>query len=136
MPGNKFEQLTKMMKRLRGKKGCPWDQEQTIESFSKHLEEEAEEVMHAVKTGDREELREELGDLLWNIVFICQIAQEQGLFDVKQVMEEVRQKIVRRHPHVFAGVKVKNSKEVMKLYKQIKKKEKADKKKIKKSRGE
>src|SRR3989338_10976377 len=98
MTGKKLEELTQMMKKLRGKKGCPWDQEQTIESFSKHLEEEAEEVMHAVKSGDMEELREELGDLLWNIVFICQIAQEQGLFDIKQVMEEVRQKIVRRNP--------------------------------------
>jgi tetrapyrrole methylase family protein / MazG family protein len=126
MPKEKFMELVKLMEKLRGKEGCIWDKEQTIQSFAKHLEEEAGEVMHAVQSDDMENLREELGDLLWNIIFTCQIAKEDGLFGIKDVMQDVQEKIVNRHPHVFAGVKVKNRKEVEELYNKIKKEEKSE----------
>ena len=95
------EDLLKIMAKLRSPSGCPWDREQTENSLKKYLIEEAYEVLEAIETGSPKELREELADLLLQIVFISRIAEEKGEFNFPGVVNELAQKLVRRHPHVF-----------------------------------
>ncbi len=118
-----FEELVELMKYMRGPKGCPWDREQTIEDFKKYLREESDEALEAIDNKDYDNLREELGDLLWHVVFISEIASEQGLFDIDEVVTSLHDKIVHRHPHVFAGVKADTSEDVKRLYVKIKENE-------------
>ena len=89
------------MARLRAPDGCPWDQEQTHQSIARCLVEEAAEVLEAIDTENSELLREELGDLLLQVVFHAQIEEEAGRFDLEDVAREISEKLVRRHPHVF-----------------------------------
>src|SRR5262245_1996437 len=96
-----FQDLVEMMAKLRAPDGCPWDREQTFATLSPMLIEEAYEVIEAAESGDWDELRDELGDLLFQIVFYGQIAAEQGSFDVHQSIARVHEKMTRRHPHVF-----------------------------------
>ena len=95
------DDLLKIMAKLRSPSGCPWDREQTENSLKKYLIEESYEVLEAIESGTPEELREELADLLLQIVFISRIAEEKGAFNFLSVVEELAEKLVRRHPHVF-----------------------------------
>jgi tetrapyrrole methylase family protein/MazG family protein len=120
----KFEELVKLMERLRSKDGCPWDREQTRDTIKTTLINEAREVERAVEEKDDENLKEELGDLLWNIVFMSQLAKEENVFDINDVMNEIRNKIVRRHPHVFGDVKASNAEDAHRFFNEMKMKEK------------
>jgi tetrapyrrole methylase family protein/MazG family protein len=122
-----FEKLVSIMAKLRSEKGCPWDKKQTYRSLAKYLLSEAEEVNQAVKKRDVENLKEELGDVLMQIVFYSQIAKERKDFDIASVIKGINQKLIRRHPHIFGNYKVKNAKDVMKMWQERKAKEKEDK---------
>ncbi|MEK7828403.1 MAG: nucleoside triphosphate pyrophosphohydrolase [Deltaproteobacteria bacterium] len=120
--------LVAIMQRLRGPKGCPWDKEQTMESLIPFIVEEAYEVIGAIDAKSPEMLKEELGDLLFQIIFMCQLAREKGDFDIEDVMALSAEKMIRRHPHVFGKTKAKTSKDVLKHWSRIKKEEKDGKK--------
>ncbi len=119
-PGEWFEKLVAVQARLRAPKGCPWDREQTHQSLRTYLLEEAYEVLEALDTGDDAKLAEEMGDLLLQIVFHSQIAQEQGRFTVAEVIRGIHDKMIRRHPHVFGDARAGNSAEVLRNWEQIK----------------
>jgi XTP/dITP diphosphohydrolase len=118
--------LVEVMDRLR--RECPWDREQTHTSLTRYLLEETHEVLEAIDTGDLDHLREELGDLLMQVYFHARIAQEtprdQGGFDLEDVAAGIADKLVRRHPHVFAGVEVADADEVERNWEAIKAQEK------------
>jgi uncharacterized protein YabN with tetrapyrrole methylase and pyrophosphatase domain len=116
--------LLKVMARLRSPTGCPWDREQDHKSLRFHAVEEVYELMDAIEAGDDHEMLEELGDLLLQIVFHCQLAKERGAFAFDQVARHITDKLVRRHPHVFGETKVKNVDEVWANWEQIKRDEK------------
>ena len=113
--------------RLRAPGGCPWDREQTHQTLRPHLLEETYEVLQAIDEEDDEALREELGDLLLQIVLHSQIAVEEGSFTLAQVLETIIEKIIRRHPHVFAGLEVADADEVLRNWQAIKREEKGEK---------
>lgn len=119
-----LERLRAIMHRLRAPEGCPWDAEQTHDSIVPNLIEEAYEVIDAIKRQDMSHLREELGDLLLQVVFHAELAEEAGFFNFNDVAREVSEKLVRRHPHVFGQAGVKNSDEVLKQWDLIKTQEK------------
>ncbi|BDU51491.1 nucleoside triphosphate pyrophosphohydrolase [Haliovirga abyssi] len=121
-----FETLIEIMEILRGPGVCPWDQEQTIESLKPYLIEETYEVLEAMSEEDHK-LKDELGDLLLQIVFQSQIKKEINSFDVYDVIEAINEKLIRRHPHIFGNVKVKDSEEVLVNWDRIKKEEKSHK---------
>ena len=116
--------LLKVMARLRSPTGCPWDREQDHKSLRFHAVEEVYELMDAIEAGDDQEMLEELGDLLLQIVFHCQLAKERGAFDFDQVARHITDKLVRRHPHVFGELKVKSVDQVWANWEQIKRAEK------------
>ena len=115
-----FRRLVAIMARLRGEGGCPWDREQTHESLVPYLIEESYEVKETIDQGDFEHLREELGDLLLQIVFHAQLANEAGRFDIHDVAQAICTKLIGRHPHVFGDVEVASSAEVLQNWEQIK----------------
>ena len=119
-PGQWFEKLVAVQARLRAPNGCPWDREQTHETLRTYLIEEAYEVLEALDSGDDAKFAEEMGDLLLQIVFHSQIAREEGRFTVSDVIREIHDKMVRRHPHVFGKTSAKNSAEVLRNWEQIK----------------
>src|SRR5580698_3090762 len=106
--GEWFEKLAAVQARLRAPDGCPWDREQTHASLRTYLVEEAYEVLEALESGDDGKFAEEMGDLLLQIVFHSQIAKEEGRFTVSDVIREVHDKMVRRHPHVFGQKRAKD----------------------------
>lgn len=116
--------LLEIMKILRSPEGCPWDREQTHKSIKKDFIEETYEVIEAINKEDNELLQEELGDVLLQVVFHSQIEQEKGTFTFNEVVDGVCKKLVERHPHVFADVKVSNSSEVLLNWDEIKSKSK------------
>lgn len=118
-----LESLIALMERLRGPGGCPWDREQTLKSLVPFIIEEAYEVVSAIDSGSMESIREELGDLFFQIIFSCQIAREEGKFDIVDVIDGTVEKMVRRHPHVFGDKKASTSEEVLKHWAEIKKEE-------------
>jgi MazG family protein len=118
------ERLLGIMERLRGPDGCPWDREQTLETLRPYVLEETYEVLEAIESGDSREHREELGDLLLQIVFQAQLAKEQGTFDFADVATAISDKLVSRHPHVFGDVEVRDAEAVLKQWAELKKKEK------------
>ena len=122
-----FTELVSIMSRLRGPGGCPWDKHQTHKSLLYYLFSEADEVKKAVRKKDWENLKEELGDVLLQVVFHSRIAEESGLFDISGVIESINKKLIRRHPHVFGGKKLKTPGEVYRQWTEIKKKEKLQK---------
>lgn len=122
--GDVFGDLLKVMARLRGNNGCPWDKEQTHASLGRFLIEESYELLEALEWGDSGKIREELGDLLHQIVFHCQIAAERGAFTAADVVNELKEKMVRRHPHVFSGHALPDSDAVIKQWARLKAKEK------------
>ena len=115
-----FPNLVTLMSRLRSKRGCPWDREQTHKSLLPYLIEEAYEVLDTIEAGDDQRLKEELGDLLLQIVFHAQIARERKKFDIYDVIEHLDDKLRARHPHVFAKTKVASTEEVIRNWEHIK----------------
>jgi XTP/dITP diphosphohydrolase len=116
--------LLAVMARLRSPKGCPWDREQTHRTLRYHAVEEVYELIDAIESGDDHELAEELGDLLLQVVFHCQLASERGAFDFSSVARRITEKLIRRHPHVFGDAKVKTVDAVWTQWEQIKRAEK------------
>src|ERR1700761_1826030 len=116
--------LLKVMAKLRSPKGCPWDREQDHRSLRRHAVEEVYELIDAIEAGDDQEMAEELGDLLLQVVFHCQLARERGAFDFEKVTRHLVDKLIRRHPHVFGTTKVKDVDEVWANWEKIKRAEK------------
>jgi MazG family protein len=125
--GEWFEKLVAVQKCLRAPQGCPWDREQTHATLRPYLIEEAYEVIDALDSGDDAKFAEEMGDLLLQVVFHSEIAREQERFTVADVLREIHDKMVRRHPHVFGDVSARNSAEVLKNWERIKATERLDK---------
>src|SRR5213079_1026898 len=119
-PGQWFDKLVAVQARLRAPNGCPWDREQTHQSLRTYLIEEAYEVLEALESGNDTKFAEEMGDLLLQIVFHSQIACEEGRFTVAEVIREIHDKMIRRHPHVFGETRAKDSAEVLRNWEQIK----------------
>src|SRR5213595_2856103 len=119
-PGQWFEKLVDVQARLRAANGCPWDREQTHQSLGTYLIEEAYEVLEALESRNDAKFAEEMGDLLLQIVFHSQIAREEGRFTVAEVIREIHDKMIRRHPHVFGKVQAKDSAEVLRNWERIK----------------
>lgn len=116
--------LIRVMARLRSPKGCPWDREQDHRTLRWHAVEEVYEMIDAIEAGDDHEMAEELGDLLLQVVFHCQLGRERGAFDFETVARRITDKLIRRHPHVFGDVKVKNVDQVWANWEKIKRAEK------------
>jgi len=119
-----IEDLLKVMAKLRSPTGCPWDREQSHLTLRRHAIEEVYELIDAIEARDDIEMAEELGDLLLQVVFHCQLARERGAFDFEKVTRHLVDKLIRRHPHVFGKTKVKNVDEVWANWEKIKKAEK------------
>ena len=122
-----FDDLIGIIAELRSDHGSPWDKEQTFESLKKCLADEAQEVFEAVDNKDMENLCEELGDVLLQVVLYSQIAKEAGAFTIDDVIDGISEKMVRRHPHVFGDIEVNSPEEALALWKEIKLQEKAKK---------
>jgi MazG family protein len=122
-----LQRLLSIMDKLRDPGGCPWDREQTLRSLTPYLLEEAHEVIEAIEAGDATHHREELGDLLFQVVFQARIAREQAQFDFADVCDAIADKLTRRHPHVFGEVSVSGSSEVVKNWERIKADERKEK---------
>jgi tetrapyrrole methylase family protein / MazG family protein len=122
--GERLLDLVRVMARLRGPGGCPWDREQTHASLARHLLEETHETLDAIDAGDRQRLREELGDVLLQVVFHAQMAADDGAWDVDDVAQGIVEKLIRRHPHVFGDVEVAGADEVLVNWERIKADEK------------
>jgi len=116
--------LLRIMARLRAPDGCPWDREQDHRTLRRHAIEEVYELIDAIEAGDDHEMAEELGDLLLQVIFHCQMAKERGAFDFEKVCRLLVEKLVRRHPHVFGKTKVKDVDEVWANWEKIKHAEK------------
>jgi MazG family protein len=125
--GERLLDLVRVMARLRGPGGCPWDREQTHASLARHLLEETHEVLDAIDADDGERLREELGDVLLQVVFHAQMAADDGAWDVDDVARGIVEKLIRRHPHVFGEVEVAGADEVLINWERIKAEEKGEK---------
>jgi MazG family protein len=119
-----INELLKVMAKLRSPKGCPWDREQSHLTLRRHAIEEVYELIDAIEARDDIEMAEELGDLLLQVVFHCQLANERGAFDFEKVTRHLVDKLIRRHPHVFGTTKVKDVDEVWANWEKIKKAEK------------
>jgi len=121
-----FEKVWAVVRRLRDPGGCPWDAEQTQQTLMKCLVDEVDEIKDALQKEDWPNLKEEIGDTLWVLMFMAYIAEGDGHFTLRDVFEEVHAKMVRRHPHVFGDVDVKDTAEVLKNWEQIKAEEKSN----------
>lgn len=128
-PGQQLDRLRAIMHRLRAPGGCPWDAEQTHESIVTNLIEEAYETVDAIRSGDQEHLKEELGDLLLQVVFHSEMAREAGRFTLDDVARGISEKLVRRHPHVFGNSDVSTTDGVLQQWDEIKRTEKGDEEK-------
>ena len=120
-----FDDFVEIIAALRAPGGCPWDIKQTHQSLKKCLIEESGEVIDAIDNNDDDNLCEELGDVLLQVVMHAQIAAEENRFDINDVIQYVSEKMIRRHPHVFGDVEVSSPEESLALWKEIKKQEKA-----------
>ena len=125
-----YEEFLKVIEELRSEHGCPWDREQTHASLKQCMLEEAYEVIEGIEeyeaTGDYKNLREELGDVLLQVVLHARIAEEEGRFTMEDIVDEICEKMIRRHPHVFGDAAAENSKESLVLWEDIKKQEKKE----------
>ncbi|MBV8851983.1 MAG: MazG family protein, partial [Sinobacteraceae bacterium] len=119
-PAAALQALLQLMARLRDPAGgCPWDQQQTFASIAPYTLEEAYEVADAIDAGDPQQLRDELGDLLFQVVFHAQMAREQGWFDFADVAQSIYGKLVRRHPHVFGDAQVADAQSQSRLWEEL-----------------
>ncbi len=123
---NPMDRLVEIMRKLRSPEGCPWDREQTHQSLKRCIMDECAELMDAIDDSDDAGMREELGDVLMNVVLQSVMAEERGAFTFEDVVREISEKMIRRHPHVFGDVAVKNATEVLSVWEKIKKEEKSD----------
>ncbi|MCM8767098.1 MAG: hypothetical protein NC917_00060 [Candidatus Omnitrophica bacterium] len=114
-----FKELLKIMEKIREK--CPWDKKQTNESILEYLREETEEFIEELKKKDYNGMKEELGDILWQVIFHSQILKEKNIFTIDDVIDALCKKMIKRHPHVFGNKKVKDEKEVIENWEKIKK---------------
>jgi len=119
-----FDELVSIIDRLLGPGGCPWDQEQTLEKLRPSVLEEACEVIEAIDLGDNHHIQEELGDLLFNAIFFCKVAEKEKRLITSQVIADLNEKLIRRHPHVFGEGTVKDSNDVVQKWEELKKNEK------------
>jgi tetrapyrrole methylase family protein/MazG family protein/ATP diphosphatase len=124
--GSTYTSLVAIMRQLLAPGGCPWDREQSFESLRKYVLEEACEVIDAVDSGDRAAIKDELGDLLLQVVFMGELAREEGAFGPDDVVRAIVEKLVRRHPHVFGEIQVSGSDEVLTNWEKIKQSEYGD----------
>ena len=124
---NRFSKLVNIVEKLRGKGGCAWDKKQTLQSIRENIIEEAYETVEAINKKDYHLIKEEAGDLLLQAVFISQIANEKNKFNMTDVVEEVTEKLIRRHPHVFENVKVNGQDQILHNWEKIKRSEKGKK---------
>ena len=122
-----MQELIALIKKLRAPDGCPWDQKQTKQDIGRYLLDESYEVQDALAENNPGHIQEELGDLLFQILFITEIASESGEFSLADVMAAIKEKMIRRHPHVFGDVKVNSVREVKENWQEIKKKERGGK---------
>ena len=122
--GEEFEKLLSTMEHLRGPNGCPWDSEQTMRSLRPYILEEAYELVEAIAGGQTGEIREEVGDLLLEVVFVAQIARENGLFTMTDATRDIADKLIRRHPHVFKESSADDADEALEHWETIKAREK------------
>ncbi|MCI0468603.1 MAG: nucleoside triphosphate pyrophosphohydrolase [Nitrospirae bacterium] len=118
-----FDKLIDIMSALRSENGCPWDKEQTRESLKPFIIEETYEVIEAIDEGVPEKIKEELGDLLFQIIFHCQIAKELGEFTIQDMLKKIAEKMTLRHPHVFGNERFETSEEVLKQWEDRKREE-------------
>ena len=125
LAGEKLSKLVELMAHLRGPEGCPWDREQDYDTLKGLLIEEAYEVIDAVNARDFQGLEDELGDLLFQVVFYSRLAEEEGRFSIDGVIEAVRAKLIRRHPHVFGEVSARDAGEALKSWLNVKEQERA-----------
>jgi len=125
-PGVLFESLLEIMARLRGPEGCPWDREQTPVSLKPFLVEETYEVLEAIESGSAPAVREELGDLLFQIIFHARLATEAGDFTMGEVLDDLARKMIRRHPHVFGDTAVTSARQALAQWEAIKRSEAED----------
>jgi tetrapyrrole methylase family protein/MazG family protein len=119
--------LILLIKKLRAPDGCPWDRKQRQGDIGKYILEEAYEVVESLELNDQKAIAEELGDLLFQILFLAELGEESGYFNIDNIMTGVKEKMIRRHPHIFGAVKVDSVEEVKDNWQQIKKKERAEK---------
>lgn len=124
MPKTKFLELKKVFTRLHGPQGCLWDKKQTHRSIMPDFTEEVNEFAAEVRRRDYHRMKEELGDILLHVMFHAQIASKRGTFDIEDVMDTLIKKLKRRHPHVFGGLKVKDTRQIIANWKKIKQEEK------------
>ena len=122
-----FEKLVSIMAQLRSAEGCPWDKEQTHITLRPYLIEEAYEVLEALDLGDDQSFKEELGDLLLQVVFHAQIAAEEDRFTIEDISQHIVDKLIRRHPHVFGDVEANTAGEVLNNWEKIKQQERGNK---------
>lgn len=120
-----FRELVEIVARLRGPGGCPWDREQTQQSLTRYVIEEAFELVEAIDSGDQRHIAEELGDYLFQVVLQAQVARDEGLFELSDVLRVLNEKMVRRHPHVFGDVVAATSDDVLRNWEKIKAAEKS-----------
>jgi MazG family protein len=125
--GEKFQRLVEIMARLRGPNGCPWDSEQTFDTIKPYTLEETYEVLDAIDRRDWGELSEELGDFLLQAVFYAQMAEEQSLFRISDVLDAIIQKLIRRHPHVFGDESAPSASDVKRIWGEVKAAEQREK---------
>lgn len=118
------DRLISLVAALRGETGCPWDKKQTAKTMGIYLLEETYELVEAISAGDADAICEELGDVLFHILFVAHLFEEQGKFNIRDVVSRIHEKMVRRHPHVFGDGHVKTAEDVKKQWHEIKKKEK------------
>jgi len=123
MAARSFDELVQLMATLRGPNGCPWDRKQTLASLKPFIVEESYEVVEAIDNNDRKALVEELGDFLLQAIFAAEIAQEEGSFDIGDVITAIYNKLVRRHPHVFGEVEAKDAEQVLVNWEKLKNEE-------------
>ena len=126
MNENQVNRLIDIVKKLRAPDGCPWDREQTHQSVRGHLVEECAELLEAIDLQDSDKMREEIGDVLMHLLLHAEIESENGNFNFNDVAKELGDKLVRRHPHVFGEEKVNDSDDVLKIWQDVKKKEKKE----------
>lgn len=124
MTNSNIEKLIETVNILRSKNGCQWDREQTHKSLRANMIEEAYEAVDAIDDDDMKHLKEELGDVLLQVVLHSQIAKEEGVFTIEDVAQELNEKLIRRHPHVFGSVEVNSTEEILENWEQIKQQEK------------
>src|SRR5512136_2292796 len=124
--GERFERAVQIMARLRAPDGCPWDREQTFDTIKPYTLEETYEVLEAIDNRDWHELTGELGDLLLQVLFYSEMAQEEGTFSIDDVLDALSNKLIRRHPHVFGDVKAESSAQVLQNWEALKAEEKRE----------